>query len=204
MSNFQPTGIQLHLTTGNKRMFYQEDAELVAKICSDLDGQIFSRANLVIESLEGVTSFPGSALIGITILTDPLPTSFFEREAFSKINVRQISQESFLVKRPQVLSSVEGTRGLTLSDLEFISGEHIFLEMSAVAVSGMRERDALHHLFSNPSLCCRRLDGGFSIWNTAHIVSWAHYPKLEVPANAWAAESLAEAVPGQAKVLHLS
>ena len=185
-------------------MFYQEDQDLVGKICEGADGQIFSRASLIIESVDGVTSFPGNALIGITILTEPLPHSFLEHEASSKINIRQISQESFLVRRPQAISSIEGARGFTLSEIEFVSGEHLFLEASAVAQSGMRERNTLHHLFSNPSLWCRRLEGGFSIWNTAHIVSWSHFPKLEVPANSWRAETLTEPVVGQAKIVHVS
>ena len=51
------------------------------------------------------------------------------------------------------------------------------------------------------ALSCRRLEGGFRIWNTAHIVSWSHYPKLEVPANAWPAESLAQPHPTDAKIV---
>jgi hypothetical protein len=199
MANFQPTGIQLHLTTGRKHMFYQEDVELIAKICDNLDGQIFSRASLIIDSVDEVTAFPGHALMGITILIDPLPACIFERERLSKTVVAQISFEAFQSRRLDDMSKVEGQRGAVLSELEFVSGERLFLESSEIAASAMAERNALHHLFSRPSLSCRRLGCGFSVWNTAHIVSWSHYPKLKVPSDAWRVDSLSELVPNGAR-----
>lgn len=202
MALFQPTGIQIHLVTGHKRMFYQEDLELVAKICNDLDGRIFSRASLIIDSALDVTAIPGTAMLGITILTDPLPPAFYEAEKASKTVITQISQEAFQLRRLQDMSKVEGRRSPILCELEFVSGEHLFLEFSEIALSGMGERNALNHLFTRPSLSCRRLDGGFSIWSTSHIVSWSLYPKLEVPANAWPAEAIVEHVPGEAKSIN--
>ncbi len=202
MVNFQPTGIQLHLVTGHKKMFYQERANLVAKICDDLDGRIFTRASLILDGTDDVTAFQGTALLGITILTDPLPESFYQREKLSNVVVTQISQESFQLRRLQYMSNVEGERGPSLSTLEFISGECLFLEFSEIAESGMAQRDSLFHLFTRPTISCRRLEGGFSIWNTAHIVSWSHYPKLEVPANSWQVESLAEPAYGDAKIVN--
>lgn len=204
MDNFQATGIKFHLTSGNERMFYQEDKDLVAKICNDLDGQVFLKSSIIIDSRDDVTAFPGNALIGITILTDPLPESFYEREKTSGTVVLQISREAFNLQRLQYLSKIEGLRGPTLSELEFINGERLFFEITEVAVSGMDERNALHNLFARPSIFCRRLDGGFSVWNTSHIVSWSHYPKMEVPANSWQAEVIAEPVEGEANFVTLS
>jgi hypothetical protein len=199
----QPTGIQLHLSTGRKHWFYQENADLVANICSDLDGQIFTRASLIIDGAEDVTAFPGQALIGITILTDPLPETFFERERLARTVVTQISQETFQYRRLQLLSKLEGYRSTLLSELEFTSGERLFLQFSEVAVNGMGERNVLNHLFSRPSLSCRRLEGGFSIWNTSHIVSWSHYPKLEAPGNAWPASTFSESDARDAKTVKM-
>ncbi len=190
MSKFQPTGIQFHLVTGDKRMFYQEDADVVDGICKDLDGHVFARESLIIEGADDVIAIPGRALIGITILTDPLPSSFLEKERLSRTVTTQISRETYQFRRLQAMSKVEGQRSPTLSELVFINGEHLFLEFSEIASSRLGERDALHHLFSHPALSCRRLEGGFCIWNTGHIVSWSHYPKLEVPRNAWPAEFL--------------
>lgn len=203
MLSYQPTGIQLHLITGRKHMFYQENPDLVAIICADLDGQIFTRESLIIDSAEDTTAFPGHALIGITILTDPIPDSYLHREQVSKTVVTQISQETFQFRRLQLMAKVEGERGLLLSELEFASGERLFLESSEIAANEMGERAALNHLFAKPSLSCRRLDCGFSIWNTKHIISWSHYPKLDVPGNAWPAENLPETVLADAKVVKM-
>lgn len=188
----QPTGVQLQLVTGRRYMFYQEDLTLATSICNDLDNQIFSRPSLIVDSVEEVTAFPGHALLSITILVEELPESFFAKERLSKTVTTQITLEEFESRRRQNIAKEEGKRGAVVSELEFVNGERLYLEFSEIAASAMGERNALHHLFSHPSLWCRRLGGGFTIWNTAHIVSWSHHPKLEVPANAWLAELLPE------------
>jgi hypothetical protein len=198
-----PTGIQLHLTTGRKHWFYQENAELVGTIMDDLDGNVFSKESLVIDGADEVSSFPGSALIGITILTDVLPESFLEKEKLSKTVVTQISLETFQYSRLQLISKYEGMRGALLSEIEFVSGERLYLEFSEVARNAMGERSVMHHLFSRPSISSRRPEGGFSIWNTAHIVSWSHYPKLDAPGDSWPAETLTEPITGAAKTVKM-
>lgn len=189
------------MATGRKHMFYQDDPSLVQAICEDLNGQIFGRASLIIQSLREVTAFPGHSLVGITILTDPLPESLFERERASKTVITQVSEETFQYRKLQEVLRVEGKRGVIFSELEFTSGERLFLEIDGEAMSSMGERNAMHHLFTRPSISCRRLDGGFSIWNTAHIISWSQSPKLESPENAWTAESLAQPAAGDAKIV---
>ena len=172
MPIYQPAGIQLHLVSGNKRMFYQEDTDLIAKICDDIDGHVFSRASIIIESALDVIAVPGDALIGISVMTDPLPEFYFKMEQTSKTMVTQISEETFLLGA--IGSSCQKSsdkKGSSLSELEFVSGEHLFLELAEIAESALSERFALHHLFNHPSLFCRRLEGGFSIWNTKKIVS---------------------------------
>src|SRR5579871_1980804 len=110
MLDFQPTGILLHLTTGRKHMFYQEDAALVSKICEDLEGPIFNRASLIIHSSVDAIVFPGRFVMGITVLTDPLPPSFRQREKLTQTVVSQISFETFQFRRLQNVSRVEGER----------------------------------------------------------------------------------------------
>ncbi len=188
----QPTGVQLQLVTGRRYMFYQEDPTLATSICNDLDNQIFSRPSLIVDSVEEVTAFPGHALLSITILVEMLPESFFAKERLSKTVTTQITLEEFESRRRQNIAKEEGKRGAVVSELEFVNGERLYLEFSEIAASAMGERNALYHLFSHPSLWCRRLGGGFTIWNTAHIVSWSHHPKLDVPGNAWQAELLPE------------
>ncbi len=194
-----PTGIQLHLTTGRKHWFYQENAALVATILSDLDGHVFTRDSLFINGVDEVSSFPGQALIGITVLTSPLPASFLEQEKLSGTVVTQISLETFQYSRLQLISKYEDIQSALLSEIEFVSGERLYLEFRESAASTMDESSAMHHLFLRPSLSCRRPEGGFSIWNTAQIVSWSHYPKLDAPGNAWPAETLTEPISGAAR-----
>jgi len=108
LAAFQPTEIQIHLTNGRKHLFYQGDADLVAKICDDLDLQVFTRQNLIIANGDHVTAFPGHAMLGITVLTDPLPPSFYERELQSKTVITQIGAKAFEAKRQQLSAQVEG------------------------------------------------------------------------------------------------
>ena len=72
-----------------------------------------------------------------------------------------------------------------------------------IAIGGMGERAEMHHLFTNPSLACRRLGGGFSLWNTSQIMSWSHSPKLESPGTTWKAIEVAEALELPPKVFSL-
>lgn len=191
---YNPTAIQLHLVTGGKQMFYQEEAARVASICADIDGQhIFTRNSLIIEGADDVLAFPGNALIGITVMTDFLPAAFLERELMMKTVVTQISADAYHSQRESDLSKTEGLRSSVYCSLEFTTGERLFLEFNEIAQGGMGERNVLQHLFTRPTLFSRTAEGGFSAWNTAHIVSWSHYPKLEAPLTAWSAE----AVPAQ-------
>ncbi|MEQ1823828.1 MAG: hypothetical protein ABL949_15075 [Fimbriimonadaceae bacterium] len=198
LNPYNPTAIQLHLVTGRKQIFYQEEAALVASICADIDGQhIFTRHSLIIEGAEDVLAFPGNALIGITVMTDFLPAAFLERELMLKTVVTQISTEAYHAHRQQEVHKTEGIRSLVYCELEFVTGERLFLEFNEIAQGGKGERNVLQHLFARPSLFCRTQEGGFSAWNTAHIVSWSHYPKLEAPLSAWSAESVPKQMEGQ-------
>lgn len=190
MDTFHPFGIQVHLLTGRKHMFYQEDPQLVEAIAQNLSGQIFSRPSLIIDGRDGSMSFPGHAIVGITVVSDPLPESFLKREQASNVVVTQISAETFHIQRLRLKATLEGVQSALLSEIEFVGGERLYLEFCELGVSGLQERSALGHLFSSPSISCRRADNGFSIWNTAHIVSWSNFPKREVPSNAWPAESI--------------
>ena len=192
MENLQPITIHLHLTSGLKRVFHQDNPRLIATIFDEFDGRLFTQPTLIIESRDSVTAFSSHSLIGISILTDQVPNSLSLREGRSKTVVTEITQENYLQLRHQNIPKVEGIRSNILSEIVFVSGQHLYLEFSEIAIGGMGERAELHHQFSNPSLACRRLGGGFSLWNTAQIVSWSHSPKLESPDTSWNLEENAE------------
>jgi hypothetical protein len=200
MENLQPITIHLHLINGLTRVFYQDDPELIATICNDLDGRVFTQPNLIIESKENAVAFAGHTLMGISILTDQIPNSISMRENMSRTVVTQITEENFLQLGHQDRPKVEGRRSNILSEIVFVSGEHLYLEFSEVAIGGMGERAEMHNLFTNPSLACHRLGGGFSLWNTAQMVSWSHSPKLATPGNSWSAEEVAEPTDLPAKI----
>jgi hypothetical protein len=171
-------------------LFFQQDATLVADIFRDLDAQLFGRASLIIEGIDDIMAFPGSALIGISVIANQIPPAFIAHEVRSQTVVTQISDESFHYRRLKGVPKIEGQRGDILSEIEFVSGERLYLEFSEVAATAIEERAFLNNQFARTAIACRRPDGGVSIWNTSHIVSWSHYPKLHVPTNAWDAELL--------------
>ena len=186
------TEIHLHLTSGYKRAFYQDNISLIKNIFDDLDFQIFARASQIIVGREEAFAFPGTALIGISFQTTLFPDSFVERERLTGTVIRQIEKESFLEKRSKPIEVKDGIRHSIISEIEFSTGKRIYLEASELVQSRLEARLNMHHLFTSPCIYCRRFEGGFSIWNTAHIVSWTHYPSLEVPSNSWQAEPMPE------------
>ena len=192
MESLNPITIHIHLINGTTRVFRQDNPELIAVICNDLDGKLFTQSTLIIDSMGESITFSGHALMGISILTDQIPNSISMRESMTGSLVTQISKDSFLDLRRQNVPKVQGIRSNILSELVFASGEHIYLESSEIAIGGLGERAEMHHLFTNPSQACRKLGGGFSLWNTAQIVSWSHSPKLEAPGNSWSAVEVAD------------
>jgi hypothetical protein len=195
VSSINPTSIQLHLITRRKPTYFQDDAYQVAKIFDELEGHIFTRGSLLIDGEDDVIAYAGHALIGVTVNTQLLPKSLTEREALMKAVITQITWEDFQRRRECKQEKIVGERTYVVSELEFVTGELLFLEFNEIALGAMGERSVLQHLFSRPSLFCRTLDGGFSVWNTAHIVSWSHYPKLDTPPSAWSAKTVASPGP---------
>ena len=192
MEYLQPITIQVHLINGTTREFQQDNPEAIAAICNNLDGRVFTEANLIIAGKHEAIAFSGHALIGVSILTDQIPNSIKLREDLLKTVVTQISKESYLDLRNNNMPKVTGIRSNILSEIVFLNGQQLFLEFSEIAIGGLGERAEMHHLFTNPSLACHRLGGGFSLWNTAQMASWSHSPKLEAPDTAWNALEVLE------------
>lgn len=185
MTIFKSGGVQVHLVNGHKWIFYQENQSQIDKICSDLEGSFFSKPSLIIDNVDHITAFPCHSLLGISVLTENLPENFIRMENLSNRTAQQIGEEEFIRMRYQATSKIEGHQSRTLSQLEFVSGESLFIEINDAVENGMEERSSLYHLFSRPTLATRRQDFGFSLWNTAQIVSWSLYPSTEVPSTAW-------------------
>ena len=158
---------------------------------------------LIIENGLNAVAFAGHGLLGISIVTDQMPKAISMRESTLRTYVRQISKEDYNLILHRNLPKEEGLRSNIVSEIAFVNGQQIYLEFSEIAIGGMGERAEMHHLFTNPSLACRRLGGGFSLWNTSQIMSWSHSPKLESPGTTWKAIEVAEALELPPKVFSL-
>lgn len=188
-NSVHPVEIHLHLTSGRKHIFTQSDLGFAKKICDEIDGSIFSKQCLIIEGKDEVAAFPGHAVMGITVYSDPLPDSFLKQEMLAKTTAAQVTHEVYNERHSHTISPQEGERSIVLSEVEFSNGARLFLEFSEVTALSIDERSTMHHLFTHPALLCR-VPGGFSIWNTAQMVSWSHYPKLHIPIDSWVADSV--------------
>ena len=187
-NSIHPIEIHLHLVSGRTHIYSQNDLNLARKICDAIDGSIFNKPSIIIESDNDMNTFPGTALLGISVYSEPLPDSYLKHELGTNTTVRKISHAQYQESYGQIAEKSEGQRELVLSEVEFVNGARIYLEINEIAAFSADERSAMHHLFSHPALICRVI-GGFSIWNIAHIVSWSHYPKMNVPIDSWVADS---------------
>jgi hypothetical protein len=182
--------IGLHLATGRRHTFYQEGLFLVPSISDDSDPSIFDRPGYVHDGEKVITKYGGNDVFGITVLARWPYDFFFERERALGIVVREIGQDGEGAHQincacnwnstPFVVNPATDRRPKIYSELQFKTGMKLFLEFTQIAEEGICEDTVLHHIFSHSSLCCRRLGGGLSIWNTDHIVSWQSFPRLVV------------------------
>lgn len=77
----------------------------------------------------------------------------------------------------------------TVVEIEFTSGHCLWVEAHVPqASSHIEERHLLHTIFSLPTLMCRTLSDGVSLWNVAQVVICCLSPELDAPANAWMGE----------------
>lgn len=184
--------LHLHLVNGNTRKFAQNDPEAVEQILGQMNQTIFSQPTLVVHGHHVATTYRTSALIGISLLMDPLPESLLRlthklRHGVGEI--QEISEAQYNARLHEMKSTVAGQPAVRLNEIEFVSGHRIWLEVSIEsAVNDMQERQLVKHAFEGPTLVSRRIDSGVSIWNRAQMVSYSFTPKPEVPMPALPAE----------------
>lgn len=178
--------IRLHLCNGERHTYYQDGLTLAPSIVDDSDREIFHRAGLIHDGEKLILDYHGQDVFGITVLAMWPYETFFERERLLGIVVKEIGYGATSKGEPEWNQSGTGlgqnsSRMLKIfTEIEFSTGTKLFLEFTQVAEEGISEELVLNHIFSHPSLCCRRIGGGLSIWNTEHIVSWSNFPRLVV------------------------
>jgi hypothetical protein len=180
--------MQLHLTSGNTHTFTQNDPASVRQILRQVGPQIFSQPSLVLYGPSQVKAYPGSALVGLSLQLDPRLDPWLQRDA--SLFIHEITQEEYRAKQ-RTDKPVNGQKMVSLfTEAEMTSGRRLWFEVEVPpAADGFGERQMLHHVFTLPSVVCRGLHGGLSLWNRAQMVSCCFSANLHVPANAWPAEA---------------
>ena len=196
MNSSTPLEIQLHLANGHIHRFVQHDPQAVEQILQAMNPRVFAQPNLTIFGAQLVTTYPTAALVGIGLRMEPMPDSLL-RMASNIPNgvgeIREISEADYHAKLPQTRPFVAGQSGVSLNEIEFISGERLWLEVAIQAASGeMQERQLVKHAFAGPNLVCHRIGGGIGLWNRALMVSYRFAPGPDVPMPAIPAELVRE------------
>lgn len=186
--------LHLHLSNGHTHEFIQDNQELAAQVIGQITPKVFTQPSLILSGESEVVAYPGSALLGLSVLMEEIPDELFQLVGIPSGNVSsfwEITEDEYQAKRRVVQPIVEGEPFLMVSEIELSSGQRLWIENHVThAISAMQERQVLHNIFAQPILACRRPDGGISLWNRAHFVSFSFCPKPTVPSNAWPAERM--------------
>lgn len=181
--------MELYLTSGNTHTFTQDDPAAVRQILHQLGPKVFAQPSLVLYGASRVMAYPGSALVGLRLRMESQVDPWLLRDASPFIH--EITQEEYLDKQRQGNPLGGLNKPLSLfTEAEMVSGRRLWFEVEVPpAADGFGERQMLHHVFTLPSIVCRGLGGGLSLWNRAQMVSCCFSADLHVPVNAWPAEA---------------
>ena len=188
--------LQVHLMNGNTHRFVEQGPERAQKVIEQVQVRVFAQPGLIIAGSTQVVAYPGSALAGISIITDPPCTELLHLgvpNPDSRVVPEEITEEEYRRQRQAWACSTPGEPLMLLHETEMSSGHRFWLRVHIPEVAGgFHERTFLHNLFSLPCLACHRLGGGVRIWNRAHIVRQTFHPRIEVPTSAWLIEPVDE------------
>lgn len=186
--------LHLHLVNGSTHKFMQHNPQVVEQILPQLNPRIFTQPTLVLFGQNTVNTYPSSALIGISLIMEPLPESLLRLTrdpALGVVDMQELAVADYQAKKRVAQPIVAGQPAVSLHEIEFVSGHRLWVEVSIQAAANkMEERQLVKHAFEGPNLVCRRLGGGLSIWNRAQMVSYSFSPKPEVPMLALPVEAM--------------
>lgn len=184
--------LHLHLANGRTHKWVQNDEELAAQIIAQITPKIFAQPSLVLHDESSVTAYPGTALLGLSVLMEEIPETLLQligSPSTHSAGMWAITEDEYAAKQRAVQPIIDGEPFLMLIEIELSNGQRIWIENHLKkAVPAMQQRQILHQIFEKPTFACRRLDGGLSVWNRAHFVSFSLRPKPTVPANSWPAK----------------
>ncbi len=189
--------IRLHLVTGEIASFLAEDVSAVQTVLDSVRrGRVFSTQSLVIADEIHVNTFPGSSLIRVDLVSNPLPLDMEGHDVGEgePAHASEITQEQWLSETAAMRTTYGDRQSMLRSDGERINvygrvtlmgGTHIYLQFDLAMPNASEQRRFLHNLYSTPGLAFRNSEGGISMLNTAHIVRSTFYPGAEPPLGAW-------------------
>lgn len=176
--------ISLHLSNGRTHRFVQNDPSLAQQTIEQIGPKIFSRPSLIISGSHRSSAYAAASLLGVSLQGVPEESLESARPV-----AQEITEADYLAKQPGMAPAVPGEPLVSVVEIEFSSGHRLWLELHvAQASSPMKGRHLLNNIFSLPTLVCRNLDGGLSLWNVGQMVSSCLTPELDAPTNAWLAE----------------
>lgn len=191
--------IRLHIVTGETVSFLADTAPAVQIILDQVQREkVFASPNLIIADEMRVNAFPGSALLRIDLISDPLPWELLNmhRGETEPAQTMQISQDEW-EKESTILRQTypdrhaamnrEGERIKAYGRFTQTSGEHFHLRFEFNTPNINDQRRFLHNLSAIPVIPFRNDEGGITLLNTAKIVRSVFCPGAEPPLGSWQA-----------------
>ena len=106
--------IQLHLVNGNIHRFVQHDAQAIEAIAQAINQRVFAQPHLTLFGAQSVATYPTDALLGISLIGEPMPETWLRltRNLPNGVGeIREISHADYQAKLPQVRPLVAGASG---------------------------------------------------------------------------------------------
>jgi hypothetical protein len=187
--------LHIHLVNGSTHKFVQNDPQAVEQVLQQMNQTVFTQPTIVLFGQNSVTTYPTSALIGFSIIMEPVPDSLLRLTGKLRHGAggfQEITEAEYKAGLQEMLPVIAGQPAVRLNEIEFLGGHRLWLELSVTAAANdMQERQIVKHAVEGPNVVCHRIGGGISIWNRARMISYSFTPKPEVPLPALALEPIA-------------
>ena len=190
----------IHLASGTTHRFFQNDPQLVEQTVQQLNPKIFSQDVVPVHGENLLAAYPGKLLEGVSVVINPLPQKWQDFIPVHDLGIadsREITEADYLMKRGRLNPAAQPFTMLIAA--EMASGHRFWVEEVAgesnpqeVVRRPSFERHIVHTIFTRPPLVCRRLGGGLSLWNRAHMVGCMLSPNPAAPTSAFPAEFVSE------------
>ena len=191
--------IHIHLTDGTVSRFVFEDAAAAGALLSSIQpNRIFTTPEVIIGSSHSMTMIQSASIDCIDFITQGYPGWPFAPKVRDAV---EITAESF--HKARLNGTTHGLRSENLGlegeffdacvELVLSGGKRLFhaLAMTSDPQSPVDRGLSLSHIFSRTVFVARRLQGGATVVNPAHVIQATFFPGTsETPPNAWLARHI--------------